>query len=124
MDGRPLPQLAAAFLLLVIGGSGLAAGVTITMAMTKASTIPLPGIEIGSGVALYGGLTAIAGFGLILRRRWSWLLGVATIVGGGLFLVGLVVVLGGDEVFSFGIALWGVTLTCLLAPATRASLRP
>ncbi len=118
MDRRPLSLLAAAFLLMLIGGSGLAAGLTIMLAMTNASTIPLPGIEIGAGLALYGGLTAIAGLGLIWRRRWSWWLGVATIVAGELVLVWLIVLAGGDDVFTFGIVLWGLTLACLLAPAS------
>jgi uncharacterized membrane protein (DUF2068 family) len=124
MDGRPLPQLAAIVLLLLIGCSGLAAGLTITLAMTNASTVPLPGVEIGTGIALYGALTAIAGAGLIWRRRWAWWLGFATIAAGGLFLAGLVIVVRGDEVFASGILLLAVTLACLLSPATRASLRP
>jgi hypothetical protein len=122
MDGRPQPLSAAIILLLLIGVSALGVGVTIATAMTNAGT-PLTGLGIGAGIALYGGLAALAGVGLIWRRRWSWWLGVATIAVGTLLLVGLMVYVGGDEVFALGVAIWGVTLACLLAPATRASIR-
>jgi uncharacterized membrane protein (DUF2068 family) len=122
MAGRPQPLSAAIILLLLIGVSGLGVGLTIATAMTNAGT-PLTGVGIGAGIALYGALAALAGVGLIWRQRWSWWLGVATIAAGTLFLVGLMVYLGGDEVFALGVAIWGITLACLLAPATRASMR-
>ena len=122
MDGRPQPLIAAIVLLLLIGVSGLGVGLTLTTAMTNAGT-PLTGVGIGAGIALYGALAALAGLGLIWRHRWSWWLGVATIVAGTLFLVTLIFYVGGDEVFAIGVAIWGVTLACLLAPATRASTR-
>ncbi|MEA2548928.1 MAG: hypothetical protein QOE42_1526 [Chloroflexota bacterium] len=122
MAGRPQPLSAAIVLLVLIGVSGLGAGLTITTAMTNAGTPPI-GVGIGAGIALYGALTALAGVGLMWRHRWSWWLGVATIAVGMLFLVGLIVRVGSDEVFALGVAIWGVTLGCLLAPATRASIR-
>jgi hypothetical protein len=123
MDGRPQPLLAAIILLVLIGVSGLGVGLTITSGMLSAGT-PLIGVGIGAGIAGYGALAALAGVGLIWRHRWSWWLGVGTIVAGVLFLAWLIVLVGGDGVFAFGIVLWGVTLACLLAPATRSSIRP
>jgi drug/metabolite transporter (DMT)-like permease len=122
MAGRPPPLSAAIVLLLLIGVSGLGAGLTITTAMMNAGT-PLTGVGIGLGIALYGALAALAGVGLIWRHRWSWWLGVATIAAGTLFLVWLMFSVGGDDMFALGIAIWGVALGCLLAPATRASIR-
>jgi hypothetical protein len=122
MDGRPQPLIAAIILLVLIGVSGLGVGLTITSGMLSAGT-PLVGVGIGAGIAVYGGLAALAGVGLIWCRRWSWWLGVATIVAGELFLAWLIVLAGGDEVFAFGVVVWGVTLACLLAPATRTSIR-
>lgn len=122
MDGRPQPLSAAIVLLVLIGVSGLGVGLTITSGMLSAGT-PLIGVGIGLGIAVYGGLAALAGVGLIWRRRWSWWLGVVTILAGELFLVWLIVLVGGDGVFAFGVAIWGVTLVCLVAPATRAEIR-
>ena len=122
MDGRPQSLSAAIVLLVLIGVSGLGVGLTITSGMLSAGT-PLIGVGIGLGIAVYGGLAALAGVGLIWRRRWSWWLGVVTILAGELFLVWLIVLVGGDGVFAFGVAIWGVTLVCLVAPATRAEIR-
>ena len=122
MDGRPQPLSAAIALLVLIGVSGLGVGLTITSGMLSAGT-PLIGAGIGVGIAVYGGLAALAGVGLIWRQRWSWWLGIVTIVAGELFLVWLIVLVGGDGVFAFGVAIWGVTLACLAAPATRAAIR-
>ena len=122
MDGRPQPLSAAIVLLVLIGVSGLGVGLTITSGMLSAGT-PLIGAGIGLGIAVYGGLAALAGVGLIRRLRWSWWLGIVTIVAGELFLVWLIVLVGGDAVFASGVAIWGVTLGCLVAPATRAAIR-
>jgi drug/metabolite transporter (DMT)-like permease len=122
VDQRPPSLRAAIILLLLIGASGLGVGLTITAAMTNAGT-PLTGVGIGAGIAFYGALAGLAGVGLIWRHRWSWWLGVATIVAGELVLVWLIVLVGADGVFALGVAIWGVALGCLLLPATRASIR-
>jgi hypothetical protein len=119
---RPFPLSLAAVLLLFIGLSGLGVGVTITQAMS-APAVPVTGVEIGLGIAGYGLLATISGIGLLGRRPRFWWLAVATIGAGLAFQVGLVAITSLDPVFATGIVIWGVTLSCLVAPATRAALQ-
>ena len=124
MHRRPLTLLVAALLLLIIGLSGVSAGISLIVAMGSARDVPLVGVGIGAAIGGYGVLTAVAGIGLLARRRWAWWLGIVSIAAGWLFLVGLVVALGRlDPVFAGGIAIWSVTLACLLVPATRAAAK-
>jgi hypothetical protein len=120
---RPSTLLLAAVLLLIIGLSGLAAGVTIVAAMANGPVVPFAGVGIGLGVAGYGVLATVAGIGLLGRHRSFWWLAVATIGSGLTLLVGLIAIASLDPVFATGLVIWGVTLACLLAPATRAALR-
>ena len=122
MTERPFPLALAAVLLLVIGLSGLGVGITITQAMS-APAVPATGLQIGLGIAGYGLLATISGIGLLGRRRRFWWLAVATIGAGLAFQIWLVAISGLDPVFATGIVVWGVTLSCLIAPATRAALR-
>jgi hypothetical protein len=124
VTGRPYPLVLAAVLLVIIGLSGLGAGITIVQAMTKSPPLPLVGVQIGLGIAAYGLVAAIAGIGLLGRQRRFWWLAVGTIGAGLAFLVGLIVIANLDPVVTSGIAIWGITLACLLAPATRAALVP
>jgi len=110
-------------LLLVIGMSGLGAGITITQAMTGTPAVPVVGVQIGLGIALYGLLATVAGIGLLGRRLAFWWLAVATIGVGLAFVIGLIAITSLDPVFATGIVIWGVTLSCLVVPATCASLR-
>ena len=122
MTERPFPLALAAVLLLVIGLSGLGVGITITQAMS-APGVPATGLQIGLGIAGYGLLATISGSGLLGRRRRFWWLAVATIGAGLAFQIWLVAISSLDPVFATGIVVWGVTLSCLIAPATRAALR-
>ena len=122
MIGRPFPLVLAAILLVIVGLSGMSAGLTIVQAMTTTPPVPLVGIEIGAGIAGYGVVATIAGVGLFARRRTFWWLAVGTIAAGLAFLIGLVVIAALDPVVTSGIVIWGITLACLLAPGTRAAL--
>jgi hypothetical protein len=119
---RTVPLVLGAVLLVIIGLSGLAAGVTIVAAMTSAAAPPVVGLEIGFGIAIYGLLATGSAIGVFLRRRAWWSTGIATIVAGLVVLFGLAVAVGPDPMFGSGIAIWGVTLACLLAPPTRRAL--
>ncbi|HYX10637.1 MAG TPA: hypothetical protein VE817_01570 [Candidatus Acidoferrum sp.] len=120
--GRPFPLVFAAVLLVIIGLSGISAGITIVQAMANTPPTPLIGIEIGAGIAGYGLVATIAGVGLFARRRTFWWLAVGTMAAGLAFLIGLVVIANLDPVATSGLVIWGITLACLLAPATRAAL--
>lgn len=117
MSGRPFPAVVAAVLLLVIGISGLSAGVALIAAMGSARDVPPVGVGIGAAIGTYSALTTGAGVGLLLRRHAAWWLAVLTIGAGLLFLVGMVAVVLRtlDPVFAFGIVVWSVTLACLVA---------
>jgi hypothetical protein len=123
VTGRPFPLVLAAVLLLIIGLSGLGTGFTITQAMTGTPAVPVVGVQIGLGIALYGLLATVAGIGLLGRRRAFWWLAVATIGAGLVFVIGLIAITSLDPVFATGIVIWGLALSCLVVPATRASLR-
>jgi hypothetical protein len=104
-------------LMLVIGLSGLAVGLQLVVSMPAAI-----GVAIGASFAVYGLVTAAAGFGLLRwRSRVAWGSAIAAIVAGLLLLAGLeVVVRGTDVVLGSGVLIWGIALICLLAPGTRA----
>jgi hypothetical protein len=121
---RPVPLVLAAVLLIIIGLSGLGAGLTIIQAMTGTSTAPVAGVQIGLGIAGYGLLATVSGVGLLGRRRRFWWLAVATIGAGLAFQVDLIAITSPDPVFATGLVIWGIALGCLLVPATRRSLRP
>jgi hypothetical protein len=118
---RPFPLALAAVLLLVIGLSGLGVGIMFTQAMAVPG-VPSTGLQIGLGIAGYGLLATISGIGLLGRRRRFWWLAVATIGAGLAFQIWLVAIASLDPVFATGIVVWGVTLSCLIAPATREAL--
>jgi len=123
VSGRPFPLVFAAMLLLIIGLSGVGAGITITTAMIQGPDVPVVGIQIGVGMAGYGLLAAVSGIGLLGRRRAFWWLAAATIGAGLAFLIGLIAITRLDPVFGTGLVIWAIALACLLAPATRAAMR-
>lgn len=122
MSGR-FPLVFAAVLLLIIGLSGVGAGITITTAMIQGPDVPVVGIQIGVGMAGYGLLAAVSGIGLLGRRRAFWWLAAATLGAGLAFLIGLIAITRLDPVFGTGLVIWAIALACLLAPATRAAMR-
>jgi hypothetical protein len=123
VTGRPFLLVFAAVLLLIIGLSGVGAGITITMAMIQGPDVPAPGIRIGLGITGYGLLAVVSGIGLLGRRRAFWWLAAATIGAGLAFLIGLIAITTLDPVFGTGLVIWGIALACLVAPATRAAVR-
>ena len=126
MTGRPATLIAAAVMLIVIGISGVAAGADFLAlpASDLGSDVIRAGLAMGALIAGYGAAATIAGIGVVLRRRWAWWLGVATMLGGlGLLVFLLAMVRSLDAVVAFGIIVWGVTLALLLAPATRRGVR-
>ena len=109
---------------MIIGLSGLSVGMSLIAIMPPTVEPSGVGAGIGAAIALYGLAVTIAGVGLILRRaRGAWWLAVVLILAGLAVLVGLTVALGGlDAMFTFGFVVWGLTLACLAAPATRAAV--
>lgn len=122
MTGRPTLSLVGAALLLVIGFSGSATGVTILQSMLATGPIEQTGLAIAVGILGYGLALAVAGVGLLVGRRWGWWLGTVGIAAGLAGLIVLTLITGLDPVFGFGLGLWTFTLVCLVAPSTRRSL--
>jgi hypothetical protein len=120
--GRSLALILATMLLLVIGLSGMVVGIELLSVLDTAPRIStgdsFSGLLFG-GIAAYGAITAIAGLGLALLRRWGWWLGVATIVLGLLGLLAIVIAVGPDSVLYLGILIWAATLAFLVVPGTR-----
>lgn len=131
MRNRPPTLIAASSLLVVIGISGLfaAAGLIAVgvradeVAPAMATDVTRGGLAVGLIMGAYALAAAIAGFAVMARRRAGWWLGVATIALG-LGLLGLSLAFVGtlDPILTGGVAIWGVALVLLLAPATRRSL--
>ncbi len=116
----------AAVLLLLIGGSGIAVGASF---LGAAGSGPVLGVDIRSaalglaaGIGGYGLAAFVAGVGLFRLRRWAWWLGVA-VAAIGLVVLGFALqAAGADLIIGFGVALWGLVLALLLAPATRQAV--
>ena len=128
MSDRPPTLVTAAVLLVVIGISGLFAAAGLFAVVPRAgelgSNVVGAGIGVGLVIGAYALAATIAGVGLAARRVWAWWIGVVTIAVG-LGLLGVSIALAGtlDAVLSFGVAVWGVTLAGVLAPATRHNVR-
>ena len=129
MTGRPITLILAAGLLILIGLSGMLAGADL-LATAKSgaevsSDVKFAALALGSAIGSYGFAAALAGVGLVLLRRWAWRLGLVLVVSGLVLLVVAVLASGLDRAFEFGLAIWGATLACLVARATRdAVARP
>jgi MFS family permease len=127
MTTRPWTLIVAAALLLLIGGSGMAAGasllgVAINGSMTE--DVRGAGLRIGMGIATYGFAAVVAGVGLVLVRRWAWRLGVLLVIVGLVGLVGPLVALGQvDPILASGVVIWGVAFACLISPPTQRAIR-
>ena len=126
MANRPISLVFGAVLLILIGGSGMAAGGGLLgVALNGGATedVARSGLTMGTGIAVYGFATVLAGVGLVLRRRWAWRLGLLLIVIG-LVLLGYALVAVGsvDPILLFGLLLWGLTFVFLVAPSTQRAL--
>jgi hypothetical protein len=122
LSGRPLPLVLAVVLLLLIGLSGLLAGLTIIQTMAGAAPLPTAGVAIGVGIAAYGVVATAAGLGLLRRRGVAWRAGVLVLGAGLLVQVALLAVSRLDAVSAVGLAIWGLALACLAVPATRRAI--
>jgi hypothetical protein len=122
MAGRPTLSLIGAALLMVVGLSGSAAGVTILQSMLATAPAEQTGMAIAIGILGYGLVLAAGGVGVFLGRRWGWWLGTIGIAIGLAGLIALTLITRLDPVFGFGLGLWTFTLVCLVAPSTRRSL--
>ena len=123
MTARPISLILAAGLLILIGLSGLTAGGSLVAAAKSgpevASDVRFAALALGSTIGTYGFAASLAGVGLVLLRRWAWRLGLVLAIIG-LVLLAVAIVAGGpDRIFVFGLAIWGATLACLVARATR-----
>jgi hypothetical protein len=123
MTARPISLILAAGLLILIGLSGMAAGgdllATAKSGPEVASDVRFAALALGTAIGSYGFAASLAGVGLVLLRRWAWRLGLVLVVVGLVLLVVAIVAAGPDRVFTFGLAIWGATLACLVARATR-----
>ena len=124
MAGRPITLILAAALLLLIGVSGVLAGAGfLGMAVQRPAGVSADvlqaGIAIGGAMGAYGLAAVLGGMGILAFRRSAWLLAVAVVLIGLVFL-GVAVFLGGLEpVLTTGVVIWGATLGLLVVPTTR-----
>ena len=123
MTARPISLILAAGLLILIGLSGMAAGgdllATAKSGAEVASDVKFAALALGTTIGSYGFAASLAGVGLVLLRRWAWRLGLVLVIIGLALLAVAIVAAGPDQVFVFGLAIWGATLACLVARATR-----
>jgi hypothetical protein len=122
MTSRPFSVIFAIVLLILIGVSGVGAGVEL---LAVASGQPT-GALIGGGIAGYGLACVAAGIGLFQLRRWGWWLALGSVVAGLAIQLWIQVALIGaapDSVSIIGLVVWGLTLVLLLAPTTRNAIR-
>ena len=124
MAGRPITLILAAALLLLIGVSGVLAGAGfVGMAVQRPAGVSADvlqaGIAIGGAMGAYGLAAVLGGMGILAFRRSAWLLAVAVVLIGLVFL-GVAVFLGGlESVLTTGVVIWGATLGLLVVPTTR-----
>lgn len=128
MTSRPISLILAAGLLLLIGVSGMAVGGELLGAAGRGAALPGgqgAASAVGFAMAAYGFASVVAGVALVLLHRAGWWFGVAVAVIGLAALVAINLAIGAlDEILLFGVAVWGLTLAFLLAPATRRAIRP
>jgi len=127
MAGRPPTMLAAIGLLILIGVSGIGAGgglLSVTGSSDAAADVRGAALLMGSGIAGYGIACAFAAAGIWSRARWGWPLGVVAAGVGLILLIVATIIAGPDSILALGLVVWGLTLACLLAPATRGAATP
>jgi hypothetical protein len=122
MTGRPIGLLIAAVLLVVIGVSGLLAGLELLAVGASDAGREPAAIAIPGGIVAYGAAAIVAGCWVLARRRWAHRLALVTIAFGLVVLAWQTTLLGPDPVTLFGVALWGCLLVLLLLPAVRAAV--
>jgi hypothetical protein len=126
MTTRPISLILAAGLLILIGLSGMAAGGSLLGSVANgtiaSADVRAAALALGTTIAAYGFATVLAAFALILFRRWGWRLGLGLIILGLVALLIALAAAGPDPVLLYGIALWGATLACLVAPDTRRAV--
>jgi len=127
MTARPVTLIIAAGLLILIGGSGIAAAAGL-LGIAIGGGGSVPGVEpltllIGAVLGAYGCGLVLAGIALLIFRRWGWWLGIVLIAVGLLTLiVTILIARSPDPVLLFGVAVWGVTLVVLVLPQTRRAI--
>ena len=126
MANRPISLVFGAILLILIGGSGMAAGGGLLgVALNGGATgdVRQSGLTMGALIAAYGFATVLAGVGVLLLRRWAWRLGLLLVVMGLVLLVYALAAVGSlDSMLVSGALLWGLTLVCLVVPGTQRAL--
>jgi len=128
MAGRPITLILAAALLLLIGVSGVLAGAGfLEMAAQRPAGVSpdvlQAGIAIGGAMDAYGLAAVLGGMGILTFRRWAWLLAVAVVLIGLVFLGVAVFLVGLEPVLTTGVVIWGATLALLVVPSTRRAIR-
>ena len=127
MTGRPPTMLTAIGLLVLIGVSGIGAGgglLSLTGSSGAAADVRGAALAMGSAMAGYGIACAFAAAGIWSRARWGWPLGVVAVIVGLVLLIVATAIAGPDSILALGLVVWGLTLACLLAPATRGAAAP
>ncbi|HZC33366.1 MAG TPA: hypothetical protein VE640_08790 [Candidatus Bathyarchaeia archaeon] len=127
MTARPVSLMLAAGLLILIGGSGIAAAAGL-LGIAIGGGGSVPGVEpltllIGAVLGAYGCGLMLAGIALLFFRRWAWWLGIGLIAVGLLALLATILIgRSPDPVLLFGVAVWGVTLVVMVLPPTRRAI--
>jgi asparagine N-glycosylation enzyme membrane subunit Stt3 len=117
----------AAGLLILIGGSGIAAAAGL-LGIAIGGGGSVPGVEpltllIGAVLGAYGCGLMLAGIALLFFRRWAWWLGIGLIAVGLLALLATILIgRSPDPVLLFGVAVWGAALVVLVLPQTRRAI--
>jgi hypothetical protein len=120
-------MLAAIGLLILIGVSGIGAGgglLSLVGSTGAAADVRGAALAMGSGIAVYGIACAFAAAGVWSRARWGWPLGVVAATVGLVLLIVATAIAGPDSLLALGLAVWGLTLACLLAGGTRRAAAP
>jgi len=113
----PIVRLVAVGLTLLIGLSGLAAGLELLANLPRSPSGPVwTGIAIGGGIAVYGIATIVGAVGTWRRSRVGWWIAVGAIAVGLAALVLASRAGGGlDELLLGGALFWAITLALVLA---------
>ncbi len=124
---QPITLAAAAILNVIIGLSGLFVGLTLVVASigiaVPSDTPTAAALGIVVGILIYGVLAIAGGVGVWRRSRRGWWLALLTDAAGLSVLIWSLAVVGRDVVLMFGVVVWAIALTLLLAPDTRRWLR-
>lgn len=129
---RPSSLLWAVVVHLLIGVSGVAAGLPLAAGVLSGSLDRfqptqrdvLVAAAIAFGVLGYGALEVVGALGVWRRARPGWWVALVVDLVGLAILVWVLGIAGGsDGIIIGGVVLWLIAIGTLVAPSTRAALR-